>query len=66
MATKMNGYTEGHVRQNTSPSTQQINSGLGAMKTYGNAESRSGRKMDGDAEGCNQECTSVRSGWTPV
>ena len=44
MATKTNCYTEGHARQNTSPSTQKIDCGLRAMKTYDNAESCAGRK----------------------
>ena len=46
MATKTNGYTEGRVRQNTSPSTQWIDCGMRALKTYDNAESRAGRKKD--------------------
>ena len=59
MAMKMNSYTEGRVRQNISPSTQRIDFGLRAVKTYDNAESSVGCKedsweaMDGDAEGCN-------------
>ena len=58
MATKMNGYIGGRVRQNTSPNTHF---GLRAVKTYDNTESRVGRKEDpqeatnGDAEGCKKE-----------
>ena len=72
MATKTNSYIEGHVRQNISLSTQRTDSGLRVVKTYGNAESRAGYKEDsweatnGDAEGCNQEGTSARSGHTSV
>ena len=44
MATKMNGYTEGRARQNTSPSTQWIDWDLWAVKTYDNPESHTGRK----------------------
>ena len=63
----MNGYTEGHARQNTSPITQQTDFGLRAMKTYDNTESRarneenSWEAMDDNIEGCNQEDTSARS-----
>ena len=46
MATKTNGYTEGRARKNTSPSTQQTDCGLRAVKIYDNAESRVGRKDD--------------------
>ena len=46
MATKMNDYTEGHARQNTSPSTEQTNYDLKIVKTYDNVESRAGRKED--------------------
>ena len=72
MAKKMNSYTEGHVRQNISLSAQQTNFGLRAMKTYGNTESRAGRKEESweatndDAEGCNQEGTLARSEKTHV
>ena len=68
MSMKMNGYTEGYVKQNMSPSTQRIDSSLRAMKTYNNVKSHAGRKEDslevteGDAKGCNQEGTSARSG----
>ena len=68
----MNDYTEGYVRQNKSPNTQQTDYGLRAVKTNGNAKSRAGHKedswdaTDGDAEGCNQEETLARSGQTPV
>ena len=71
MAKKTNGYTKGRVRQNISPSTQQIDFGLRAMKRYKNTESRPGCKehsweaTDGDAEGCNQEGTSAYNGQTP-
>ena len=72
MATKTNGYTEGRVKQNTSPSTQQTDFSLRAVKTYGNVENRVGCKedprevMDGDTEGCNQEGTSACSEQTSV
>ena len=46
MATKTNGYTEGHARQNTSPSTEQANYNLKIVKTYDNIKSRAGRKED--------------------
>ena len=64
---KMNGYTEGRVKQNISPSTQRTYFDLRVVKTYDNAESRAGRKEDsweatnGDAKGCNQEGTSAHS-----
>ena len=72
MATKMNDYTKGHVNQTTSPSTQQTDSDLRAMKTYNNAKSRAGHKedsweaTDGKAKGCNQEGTSAHSRQTLV
>ena len=40
----MNSYTEGRVRQNKGPNTQQIDSSLKVVKTDGNTESRVGRK----------------------
>ena len=43
---KMNDYTEGHARQNTSPSTQQTDYDLRVVKTYDNAESHAERKED--------------------
>ena len=46
MSTKMDDYTEGHAKQNASPSIQWTVYGLRAVKTYGNAESRVGRKED--------------------
>ena len=72
MATKTNDYTEGRVRQNTSPNTQQIDFGLRAVKTVGNAENHVGCKedpweeTDSDTKGCNQEGTSACSRQTPV
>ena len=72
MATKTNGYTKGHARQNTSPTTQWTDCGLRAVKTYDNAESCGRRKEDsweatnGSTEGCNQEGTLARNGQTPV
>ena len=69
MAMKMNGYTEGRVRKNTSPNKQQKNFSLRVVKTFGNAENCAGCKqdsnweaIDGNAEGCNQEGTSARNG----
>ena len=67
MATKMNDYTEGRVRQNTNPNTHWTDFGIRAMKTYGNAESHVGCKKysceatDGDTKGCNQKGTSACS-----
>ena len=72
MATKTNGYTEGRARENTSPSTQQKNSDIRAVKTYGNVESRAGHKedswvaTDSNAKGCNQEGTLAHNRQTPV
>ena len=63
----MNGYTNDHVRQNISPNTQQTNSDLRAVKTYGNVESQAGHKEDSwdatddNAKGCNQEGISAHS-----
>ena len=71
-ATKMNSYTEGFVRQNKGPNTQQIDSSLKVVKTDGNTESRVGRKenswdaTDDNTKGCNQEETSAHSGQTQV
>ena len=68
----MNGYTEGRVRQNKSPKTQQTDCSLRAMKTDDNTEIRTGHKEDSwdttndDTEGCNQEETSARSEQTLV
>ena len=59
IATKMNGYIEGRVRQSKSPNTQGTDFSLRAMKIYGNAESHAKSKedfweaTDSDAEGCN-------------
>ena len=59
MAAKTDGYTEGCGRQNISPSTQQTNCGLKAVKAYDNVESHAGSKEDsweatnGSIEGCN-------------
>ena len=44
MAMKMNDYTEGRVRQNTSLDTQQTDFDMRVMKTYSNTESRAGLK----------------------
>ena len=61
MATKMNGYTEGRARQNTSLSTQRTDCGLRVVKTYDNTESCAKYKedsleaTDGSTEGCNKE-----------
>ena len=72
MATKMNGYIEGRVRQNISPNTQWMNSGLRAVKAYNNIESCAGHRedsweaMDSGVEGCNSEDTSAHSEQTPV
>ena len=72
MAMKMNGYNEGHARKNISPSTQRIDYGLRALKTYGNTKSRAGCKedsweaTDSSIEGYNQEGTSACSGQTLV
>ena len=69
---KTSNYTEGHVKENTSPSTQRTDFSLRAVKTYNNTESHAGRKensweaADGNVEGCNQEGTSTRNGQTPV
>ena len=68
MAMKTNSYTEGHVRKNTSLSTQRTDFDLKAVTTYDNIESSVGHKedsweaTDNDAEGCNQEGTSARNG----
>ena len=72
MATKINSYTEDCARKNTSPSTQQMDSSLRAVKTYGNVESLTRCKkdswevIDSNAEGCNQEGTSAYSEQTLV
>ena len=72
MATKVDGYTKGCARQKTSPSTQRIDCGLSAMKTYDNADSGarceedSLEAMDGNTKGYNQEGTSARSRQTSV
>ena len=53
-----NGYVEGRVRQNISPSIQWTDFDLRSVKTYGNAKSHIGHKEDSweaaDTEGCNQ------------
>ena len=60
MATKTSDYTEGHARKNSSPSTQQTDFVLRAVKTYGNIESHAGGEeksweaTNDEAEGCNQ------------
>ena len=46
MTMKMNGYTEGRTKKNTSPNTQWKNFSQRAMKTYGNTESRAKHKKD--------------------
>ena len=72
MATKMEGYTEGHAKQKPSPSTQQTDDGLRAVKTYNNAESCARHEEDSweatdvNTEGCNQEGTLAHSEQTPV
>ena len=72
MAMKTNGYTEGHAKQNISPSTQRTDSGLRAVKTYDNDKCHARLKedswevTDGNAEGCSQKATSVHSGQTLV
>ena len=72
MVIKKNDYTEGHVKKNISPSTQRIDFGLRAIKTYSNTESRARCKedsweaTDNDIKGYNQEGTSICSGQTPV
>ena len=59
MVTKIDGYTEGRARQNTSPSTQQTDCSLWNVKTYGNVERHAKREedswetMDGSTEGYN-------------
>ena len=60
MATKTNYYTEGRVRQNTSPITQLTDFDLRVVKIYDNAKSCAEHKencweaTECDAEGCNQ------------
>ena len=72
MAMKMNGHTEGRVRENTSPNTQRIDFGLRAVKTYDNTKSHARHEensmeaTDSDTEGYNQEGTSTSSRQTPV
>ena len=66
------GYTEGCVRNNASPSTKQTDFSLRVVKTYGNTKSHAGHKEDswevtgGDTKGCNLEGTLVRSEQTLV
>ena len=72
MATKTNGYTEGNVKKNISPSTQRTDFDLRVVKTYDNAESRARHKedfweaTDDNDEGCNQGVTSPFSRQTPI
>ena len=72
MAMKMDDYTEGRAKQNTSPSTQRTDYDMRVVKTYNNTESRARLKEDSweatddSTEGCNQEGTSTSSGQTLV
>ena len=68
----MDNYTKGRARQNTSPSTQQTDCCLSAVKTYDNVKSRARREEDSweatdkNTKGYNQEGTSISNKHTPV